>query len=128
MLDCLFKEGEDTSNAILVDGITMKAGFHPERLGSHREEIRQALSELPEMFRKESEAGGESFLNMCYIADGTQWTGLQRDMEALAVIGVGLGFVTLLGTNSPILLSVLPGNVPMVILHGVATAAVGDED
>ncbi len=31
-MDCLFKEGEDTSNHVRAEGILRNVGFHPQRL------------------------------------------------------------------------------------------------
>ena len=55
--DCLFRDGEDTGKAVLVQGIVLNVGFHPGRLGSHKAEIEEMLAELPDEF-KESSGGG----------------------------------------------------------------------
>src|SRR4030042_2298665 len=76
-MDCLFKEGEDTSKPIKVEGIVRNIGFHPERLESHKAEIAAMLDELPDEF-KESGGGGMSFLNACNDKHGNQGPGLAR--------------------------------------------------
>jgi len=72
-MDCLFRDGEDTSNHIAVEGVVHNVGFHPERLESHRAEIEAMLDELPEMFHEKS-GGGWSFLNACNDKHDNQWT------------------------------------------------------
>jgi hypothetical protein len=37
-MDCLFRDGEDTSKAVIADGIMSKFGFHPDRLEAHETE------------------------------------------------------------------------------------------
>lgn len=89
--DCLFKDEEikdGTPEYVAVKGIMHQFGFHPERLESHREDVRQLLSQLPESFL-ESKGGGHSFINACVTQDGTQW-GEHMNMEQLFVLGVGL--------------------------------------
>lgn len=91
-LDCLFKDGEDTSKHIAVRGITLNVGFHPERLESYKSAIEKMLTELPNEFQQ-SGGGGWSFLNACSDKDGNQWTGLHQAMEQLVVLGIGIGKV-----------------------------------
>ena len=55
-MDCLFKDGEDTSGHIAAEGVVTKVGFHPMRLEAHKEDIRQLLQDLPVNFR--SDQGG----------------------------------------------------------------------
>jgi len=88
-MDCLFKEGEDTSNYIPAEGITTNVGFHPERIESHREEIVSMLSELPEPFMEKS-GGGWTFLNACNDKNGKQWTSFRQRMEQLFQLGIGI--------------------------------------
>lgn len=108
-MDCLFKEGEDTSKHIKAEGITMNVGFHPERLESHRTEIADMLDELPDEF-KESGGGGMSFLNACNDKHGNQWTSLHQRMEQLFQLGIGVGKVKCLMPRE--MWSVLPGGMP----------------
>ncbi len=78
-MDCLFRDGEDTSRHVKAEGIVGDVGFHPERLESHKAEIVAMLDELPDQF-KESSGGGWSFLNACMDRHGNQWTGLHQTM------------------------------------------------
>jgi len=88
-LDCLFKNGEDTSNYIKAIGIINNVGLHSERLEAYRSEIELMLSELPDEF-KASIGGGWSFLNMCNDKNGNQWTDLHLRMEQLVQLGIGI--------------------------------------
>lgn len=107
--DSLFRDGEDTTGAIIVDGITVKVGFHPDRLQAHADEIRAMLMELPEGFRR-SGGGGWSFLNACDDRHGRQWTGLHIVMSELFLLGEGVGLVKCMLPRE--LWSVLAGGVP----------------
>ena len=115
-LDCLFKDAEITAgqtpdNAVLVEGITAKVGFHRERLEGNRETVKQWLSLLPAEFRKDS-GGGWTFLNACNEADGTQWTGLHQRMDQLFMLGIGLGMAHWLLPRD--MWAILPGGLPYV--------------
>ena len=48
--ECLFEEGENTTDRIEVEGITRRFGFHPQRLEEHRELIGDLLEQLPTVF------------------------------------------------------------------------------
>lgn len=89
--DCLFQDGEDTSNHIKAPGIVHPVGFHPGRLAKNKEKIVAFLSQLPTEFHKNS-GGGWSFLNACMTKDGEQW-GEHINMEQLFQLGEGLGMV-----------------------------------
>lgn len=79
-LDCLFKDGEDTSNHIVAEGISRTVGLNPERVEGHKAEIEALLDELPDQF-KATGGGGDSFLNACQDKHGNQWTGFHQRME-----------------------------------------------
>lgn len=112
-MDCLFREGEDTSEHVPVHGIVTNAGFHPERLESHRREIGQMLCELPLEFQK-SGGGGWSFLNACNDKEGNQWTGLQQTMEQLFLLGIAIGQAKFQLPRD--MWSALPGGMPYVVV------------
>ena len=106
--DCLFKEGEDTSVHIKVEGIMSTFGFHPERLKTHKEEIIEMLRQLPDDFHQKI-GGGMSFLNACNDKEGVQW-GEHMNMDQLFCLGMGIGKV-----RSPLpksLWNQLPGGMP----------------
>ena len=84
-------EGQPPHDAVLVEGIRGKYGFHPIRLEQQRIQVVTWLEDLPHTFRK-NEGGGWSFLNACYQEDGVQW-GEHRNMEQLFCLGIGLRLV-----------------------------------
>lgn len=106
--DCLFKDGEDTSKAVLVEGVAHKFGFHPERLANNQAKIASLLAELPDTF-KASGGGGWSFLNGCMTKTGEQW-GEQMNVEQLMVLGLATNKVKLCLPRG--LWDALPGGVP----------------
>jgi hypothetical protein len=116
ILACLYTNEEAESSgpvppgAILVDGVANRFGFHPERLASHKEEIRSMLMELPVGFR-ESSGGGWSVLNGCHRQDGEQW-GQHLEMDALFSLGIACGLAKFLMPRE--LWSSLPGGMPYV--------------
>jgi hypothetical protein len=92
--DCLFTNdelvnGKPPADAVLVEGVVSDFGFHRKRLESHRQEVIDALNELPAVFHK-SGGGGWTFLNAGQDKSGRQW-GQHRNVEQLLCLGVGLG-------------------------------------
>jgi hypothetical protein len=111
--DCLFREGEDTSNHIRAEGIMTNVGFHPERLESHRVAIEEMLSELPNEF-KQSGGGGWTFLNACNDKKGNQWTGEHRVVEQLFLLGIAIDKVKFQLPRE--VWSALPGGMPYLVV------------
>jgi len=122
IVDSLFNNDEIPSDgslpkdAVLVDGVTKKFGFHKERLEYHRDEIKELLLELPDSFMK-SKGGGMSFLNAHVDKHGNPW-GQHVEMEALFVLGMAVGLV-----KNPMpesmrkeMASILPGGVPYYVV------------
>lgn len=107
--DCLFNDGEDTSAAVLVDGVTVDVGFHPGRLEQHTVEIITYLNQLPKSIKT-----GMSFLALCDDNKGSLWTGNQQVVEELLSLGIGVGKVKNMFPRS--LWSLLPGNAPVFIM------------
>ena len=114
-MDCLFRDGEDTSQHVKAEGIVRNVGFHPERLESHRAEIVAMLDELPEQFHEKS-GGGWSFLNACNDKHGNQWTSLHQTMEQLFQLGIGIGKVKSLMPRE--MWGGLPGGMPYYVVTG----------
>jgi hypothetical protein len=110
--DCLFRDGEDTTNHVLAEGIMSKVGFHPERLKLHEPEVIELLDELPEKF-KEGSGGGWSFLNACMDKHDIQW-GEQLNAEQLLLLGMALGKVQCQAPRE--MWSMLPGGVPYYVV------------
>ncbi len=118
LLSSLFAPDEITTpgvvpkNAIIVRGITKTFGFHPDRLESHRTQVREWLELLPHKFRK-SGGGGWSFLNACNEDTGEQW-GEHRDMEHLFCLAIGLGLAKWVAPRD--MWGVFPGGMPYVVI------------
>jgi hypothetical protein len=113
--DCLFKseevvDGKPIIEPIMGEGILNNFGFHPERLESHRIEVAEMLSQLPDNFKK-TKGGGMSFLNACMTKDDRQW-GEHRNMEQLFSLGYALKLVTY--PLSREFWDTLPGGVPYI--------------
>lgn len=114
--DCLFREGEDTSTAIVAEGIMRNFGFHPERLASHKAELAELLLELPEQFRADG-GGGWSFLQACETKHGGQW-GEHANMEQLFVLGIASEQAKYLTPRH--LWRAFPGGMPYIIVTAKA--------
>ncbi len=116
--DCLFQDGEDTSNPAIAEGITATFGFHRDRLGSHQNDISNMLSQLPKEFQEDS-GGGMSFLNACNDVNGELWTGLHSIMEQLFSLGQACEKVKCLMPRD--MWKALPGGMPYYVVVGGAT-------
>ncbi|MGD9157183.1 MAG: hypothetical protein PVG39_02130 [Desulfobacteraceae bacterium] len=108
-MDCLFRDGEDTSDPAIAKGIFNNIGFHKGRIKSHTDNISSMLSQLPEEFQEDI-GGGMSFLNACNNSNGEQWTGLHRIMEQLFCLGMACGKAKSVMPRE--MWSVLPGGMP----------------
>lgn len=108
ILDCLFKDGEDTSKGVVVEGIKHNFSFHPERLENHKAEIGAMLRELPSEFSATG-GGGWSFIQACVTKDGKQW-GEHPNIEELLVLGIATKQAKICLPRT--LWSVLPGGMP----------------
>lgn len=106
-------------DAVVVDGVMSMFGFHPERLESHRAEVREMLETLRDEFWL-SKGGGWSFLNLCEDRDGNLW-GQHRDCEALCVLAIGLGLGSFPLPRE--IWPVLPGSVPYFVFEDVEMPA-----
>jgi len=111
--ECLFKDGENTSDPKISEGIQINVGFHKERLNQHRKDISEMLSMLPATFHKDG-GGGMSFLNACDDSNGNQWTGMQQIMEQLFLLGQAIGKVKSLMPKY--MWNALPGGVPYYVV------------
>ena len=105
---CLYEDGEATDNAIMVEGIVSKFGFHPDRLKLHEKEIMELLLQLPKQFQQKT-GGGWTFLNACMTESGTQW-GEHLNIEQLLTLGLATKKVKYLVPRE--MWSALPGGMP----------------
>lgn len=111
-------KGLPPRGSVRTDGIMHGTAFHPGRLASHREEIVELLSELPERFRslKLGGKGGGAFLEMCYRADGQLW-GQHPDMDRLVQLAQGVEAGQYLGPRATWGLG--PGGLPFFVVQAV---------
>lgn len=112
-VDCLFREGEDNSNHVEVEGITRTDWFHPDRLEGHKVEIEAMLNELPSEFKR-SGGGGWSFLKACFDKHGNHWAE-HRSMEKLFQLGIAIGAAEYLMQKD--VWGALPGGMPYYIIN-----------
>jgi hypothetical protein len=111
--DCLFENLVDTSNMIVVAGITCTVGFNPQSIEKNKEQIEEMLKDLPDDFQ-ENKGGGMSFLNACNDKTGNQWTGLHQRMEQLFQLGLAINKVKCLFPRE--IWKNLPGGMPYYIV------------
>lgn len=113
---CLFTEKElpekgVPEGAILVEGVRLKVGFHPERLKAAKPRITELLMQLVHDDFLRDKGGGMSFLRLVEDRAGALW-GEQRDAEALLCLALGTGQARVLVPKN--LWAVFPGGVPYV--------------
>jgi len=110
--DSLFKDGEDSTDHVVGEGILHNFGLHPGRLESHRQEISDMLDGLPPEFHEKT-GGGWSFLNACDDKDGRLW-GQHTNMEQLFAIGQALGIVKCQTPRD--MWDIMPGSMPYYVV------------
>jgi len=116
LTNCLYQQSElaadggAPADAIIVEGLVSKYGFHPQRLFSYKERIADFCNQLPDDFQK-SKGGGWSFLNLCQTKSGEQW-GEHRDCENLVALAIGSGQGGYVLPRK--MWAVLPGSMPYV--------------
>ena len=108
--DCLYKEGEDTSNMKIVEGIMHQFGFNPIRLKDHEEEIKEMLSQCGKDFFEDSDGKGNTFLSFCENDNGIQWTSFHLICEQLVCLGMAIDKVIFLMPKDAWIF--LPGQMP----------------
>lgn len=121
VLNACFYTDEEVKNgvveeALVIEGITMKVGFHPERVDQYRDEIKSMLEELPDAFFKDG-GGGGSFLALCETKKGEQW-GEHRHMEALCCLAIAASIGQWCAPKK--MWSVLPGGMPYIVFDKAA--------
>lgn len=110
--DSLFRAGEDISKHVAVSGVVSTFGFHPGRLASHKAEIKEMLSQLPEQFHAGT-GDGWSFLQACMTRTGQQW-GEHRNIDALLCLGIATKQARILFPRS--MWNAFPGGVPYFVV------------
>ncbi len=113
-LKCLFKDGENTENHIIGEGVMSKVGFNPERLKENEPLILEMLNDLPDSFKKDG-GGGMSFVNMCQDKNGNQWADMHKTMDELVCLGNASGKLNFLMPRE--MCSALPGGMPYIVVN-----------
>ncbi len=110
-MSCLFKEAEDKSNYTVGQGVMNKCGFHPERLESYRQEVKELCSELPDEFHQ-GKGGGMSFLNACMDRHGNHWAE-HPTIDMLFILANALGIASFCMPRE--MWGMLPGGMPYLV-------------
>lgn len=97
---------------VIVDGIILQYGFHPDRVTNAKVQIAELLKEVPQDFLVDG-GGGSSFLRLCFDRHGSQWTGSHRMMESLCVLAIAADLGRWLMPRE--MWPILPGGVPYVV-------------
>lgn len=106
-------DGQQPPGVVIVSGVTINIGLHPERLERNKRRIAEMVAELPLEFFDTSSGGlgGWTFLNLCVRKDGVQWGEHINCDELLALaLAVGLAEYCVPHDWWP----QLPGGVPYV--------------
>mgnify|MGYP000163782152 CR=1 FL=1 len=110
-MSCLFKDGEPTDKAVMVEGITMNVGFNPDRLAESKEQIRAVAAEIVSDDFIRGKGGGMSFLRLCETRNGDQW-GEHVNCQELMLLCIAAGVANYLLPRAA--WDMLPGSVPYV--------------
>lgn len=107
--NCLFKDNEDTSSAIIVEGVKHKVGFDPIKLNSNIDTINSLIEELPEDFFYSSNGSGMSFLEAIRDKNGNHW-GEHHNVDQLLCLGLAIERIKFLLPRD--MWYILPGQMP----------------
>ena len=116
MIRCLFRAdeiygGQPPADALLVEGILGRYGFHRGRIAESRDEIRWLLDEMPDDFHVQG-GGGMSFLNLCVDRNDQHWAE-HRTMNELLCLGIAANMADYCVPRH--LWSAFPGGMPYVV-------------
>lgn len=115
MMRVLFKkeelvDGGPPADAIVVEGLMGKYGFHAGRVAEISEEVRYLLNEMPDSFHKEK-GGGMSFLQLCMDKHDEHWAE-HPTMNDLICLGLATKMASYCMPRD--YWHVLPGGMPYV--------------
>lgn len=112
-MKCLFEKGEDSTDAIIVQGVQLNVGFNPNKISENKNSIQEFLSQLPAEFNQLT-GGGWSFLNACNNREGNQWTDFHTSIDQLLCLGLA---ADLIAYNAPrSLWNIFPGGMPYFMI------------
>lgn len=111
-MNCLFKEGENTENHIVAEGVMTKVGFHTERLKEATAKIGAMVNELLDEF-KPNGGGGMSFMNACMDKNGNHWAE-HSTIDQLVCLGIASGKLKYLMPRE--MWTVLPCGMPYLVV------------
>lgn len=108
--ECLFEDGEDTTNHVKACGVRTNVGFHPGRLEERKPDIVSMLGQLSDDFTKN---GGMSFLNACITKEGEHW-GEHPTVDQLLCLGLAIDKIEYCFPREN--WNVLPGGMPYFLV------------
>lgn len=119
--NCLFTDDETAdpammARALIVDGVSLKVGFHPGRIKENSKHIKSMLDCLPDSFKSDS-GGGMSFLNAIEDNNGVQWTSLHTEVDKLVILGLATFNITFLMPRE--MWKILPGGMPYLVVNSL---------
>jgi hypothetical protein len=114
--DCLFGEGDDTTNHVPAPGVMITVGFNPDKLFANTENVRTLLSQLPDEFGRTT-GGGWSFLQACMTKAGEHW-GEHANIDQLLCLGLATGQVEYLMPRD--MWAMFPGGMPYFLINATA--------
>jgi hypothetical protein len=114
ILYLLFKDGEDSSNHVVGEGVISRMGFHPGRLSEKISDISSMLDCLHDNF-KANIGGGSNFLNACETKDGVQWADAHSTVDKLVMLGYAAGKLRFVMPRE--MWSMFPGGVPYFVVQ-----------
>ena len=121
-MECLFTEEEALnseliSKSLIVEGVNLKVGFHPNRIKQNTDNIISMLNCLPDKFLLGGEGGGASFLDMVMDENNDDWTSLHADVDKLITLGLAINYVSFLVPRK--MWEILPGGLPYVVVNNL---------
>lgn len=105
-----------TKDAILVDGVTTKFGFHPARIQERKEDILRILRDVVSDDFIEGKGDGSSFMTLVIDKDGNHW-GEHSDVQSLVCLAIAAGYAKY--TLPRAMWGMLPGAMPYITFMGI---------
>ena len=109
------QDGEAPQDAVIVQGIQQKFGFHPRRLEQSRPEVSKIIKEVVQDVFLQSKGGGMSFLNLCMDRNDNQWAEHQT-MDEFCCLAIGLKLADWCVPKE--MWGMFPGGMPYIWFEG----------